>query len=114
MSGKKSRRQAVRVPLQTCATIETTDVLTRNNQAFTVVLDVSRSGIGLRTTQPPTKGENVILRIGLGEEILRLHATVRRVTQLAKGGYDVGFEWQGCSGNDLSFLDQFIAAVGAK
>lgn len=113
MSGKRSRRRAVRVPLQTFATIETTDILTRNNQAFTVVVDVSRSGICLRTVQPPQEGENVILRIGIGEEIERLHATVRRVTQLTRGGYDVGLEWQSCSGNDLSFLDQFIAAVAA-
>lgn len=114
MTRKKSRRQSARVPMHTFATIETTDILTRNNQAFTVVLDVSRTGIGVRTAQPPTEGENVILRIGVGEEIKRMNAIVRRVTPLDRGGYDVGLEWQGCTQEDLVFLDEFTTAVGSR
>ncbi len=96
--------------MQTFATLETTGVLARNDQAFTLVIDVSRTGIGLRTGQPPVVGDRVIVRLGLGEEIRQLKAVVRRVSLRRRGVFDVGLEWHGCTRKELAFVDEFTKA----
>ena len=114
MAGSKYQRRTERVPMQTFASIETVGVLASNNQTFGVVLDVSRNGLGLRTGQPPGVGLRVIVRVGIGEEIRPLKAIVRRLKLRSQNVFDVGLEWQDCSTNDLSFVDEFEALHASR
>jgi hypothetical protein len=81
------------------------------DQAFTAVTDISRSGIGLRTGQPPAVGQSATLRLALGEEIHVLNSTVTRVESRGNGVFTVGLDWTTNTSEDNAFLQQFFAAV---
>lgn len=95
-----------------CATLETSGVLNACDQAFCTVQDVSRSGIGLHTGQPPLAGQRVRLRIGIDEEIHELTARATGVQRVGQGSfYRVGLDWTGCSPDQIAFLDRVLAVV---
>lgn len=112
MLNDDERRRAPRVRVAATATLETGGVLNPNNQALCTVQDVSRSGVGLSTGQPPMRGQTVILRIALDDEIheLRTHAT--RVERKGTSNfYSVGLDWSSCSPDELSFLDRVLEVL---
>jgi hypothetical protein len=100
------------VQIAACATLETGGVLNASDQAFCSVRDVSMSGIGLTTGQPPLCGQNVRLRIALDDEIHELTARTTSVKRMGKGSfYHVGLDWTGCSTEQLVFLKRALAAL---
>ena len=62
MASEDDRRRHPRVRIAACATLETRGVLNAGDQAFCTVQDVSQTGIGLNTGQPPMVGQRVRLR----------------------------------------------------
>ena len=86
--------------------------MNNNDQAMASVRDLSRTGIGLETGQPPLKGQTVLLRLSLGDEIIELTTRATRVQQL-KGShfYHVGLDWSNCSDEQLAFLDDVLDAI---
>jgi len=93
-----------------CATLATGGVLSAGDQAFCTVQDVSRTGIGLQTGQPPMCGQPVRVRIGIDDEIHELCALTTRVERIGQGNfYRVGLDWSGCSPEQVAFLDRFLA-----
>ena len=79
-----------------------------NDQAFCAVRDISRHGIGMRTGQPPFVGQEVQLRLAIGEDIHTITTRATRVTKRKDDFYEVGLDWSQCSDDDLSFLDAFL------
>src|ERR1041384_5543284 len=67
MAGPADRRRSRRVLFKAAAALITGGRYT-NDQAFCVCINVSRHGIGLRTGQPPTIGQTVVLRLAIDEE----------------------------------------------
>lgn len=95
-----------------CATLETKGVLCPNDQAMCAVRDVSRTGIGLETGQPPLIGQGVILRIALDETIHELRTRAIRVQRRGNSSfYDVGLDWSHCTPDQIAFLDEVLAVV---
>ena len=80
-----------------------------NDQTVGVVVDVSRTGLRLRTpTAVPTIG-GVFLRINVGNEVHEVKASIRRVTKLEEGGYDVGLAFARAEDEGrLNFLKAFL------
>lgn len=107
------RRRSERSPLATFAALATGDT-SPNDQAFSVAVDVSRSGIGVRTGQPPAVGQTVVLRLAFGESIHTLTATAMRVEERARNHFDVGLDWAGCTEEQLRCLDAYLAAVAGS
>ncbi|MGE3175361.1 MAG: PilZ domain-containing protein [Planctomycetota bacterium] len=88
-----------------------------NDQAFSAVTDVSRAGVGLKTGQPPLRGQRVILRLAIEEDIHTITAVATRIRKRDQHVYDVGLDWSSCSDEELEFLDSYLAAtttVGAE
>jgi hypothetical protein len=79
-----------------------------NDQAFAAVSDVSHTGIGLRTGQPPLVGQTVIVRLAIEEEIHTLRAAAIRVRENGRHRYEVGLDWSACSDEELAFLDRYV------
>lgn len=100
-----NRRRSVRYPGRTYASLSTSG-LAGCDQAFCVVVDVSRHGICVRTPQPPEKGQLATLRIGLEEEVHTVTARVVRVLDLDVG-HDVGLELQPDHPAHLRFYQAF-------
>lgn len=93
------------------ATLETHGVLNANNQALCSVRDVSRSGIGLETGQPPMVGQGVLLRLALDEDVREIRTLATRVHRRGKGNfYEVGLDWSSCTKEQLEFLDKVLSA----
>ena len=94
------------------ASLQTFGSLNANNQALSAVRDVSRTGIGLSTGQPPVVGQTVILRLALDD---RMHELKTRATRVARRGtgnfYEVGLDWSTCTPEQLSFLDELLRVV---
>lgn len=108
----QERRRHPRVRVAAIATLETTGALNPNDQALGAVTDLSRCGIALKTGQPPMRGQMVILRIALDEEIHELRALATRVQRCGDGNfYDVGIDWSNCTEPELAFLDRVLAVV---
>src|SRR5262245_37411546 len=84
-----------------------------NDQAFSAVVDGSRSGIGLRTGQPPMPGQGVILRLAIEEEVHTLLTIATRAHRRDSYTFDVGLDWSQCSDEDLAFLAEYLAAADA-
>ncbi|MBL8725599.1 MAG: PilZ domain-containing protein [Planctomycetes bacterium] len=102
-------RRHPRAQLTAVAALQTLGRLNANDQGIATVRDVSRSGIGLRTGQPPLQGQAVILRLGIGDEILELTTLATRVRRCGDSHfYDVGLDWSNCSAEQLAFLDRFV------
>ncbi len=109
MLNDDERRRGPRIRVAATATLETGGVLNPNNQALCAVQDVSRSGIGLSTGQPPMRGQTVILRIALDDEIHELRTQATRVERKGTSNfYSVGLDWSSCSPDELSFLDRVL------
>ncbi|MBL8754322.1 MAG: PilZ domain-containing protein [Planctomycetes bacterium] len=93
------------------AAIETKGTLNANNQALGSVRNVSRTGIGLETGQPPMVGQGVVLRIAYGDDLHELKTRTTRVVPGKGNFYEVGLDWTSCSGTELAFLDEVLRAV---
>jgi len=105
-------RRHPRVRIAALASLETKGHMNANDQALGSVRDVSRSGIGLRTGQPPLRGQAVTLRIALDDEVHELRAQATRVNRVGDGNfYDVGLDWAPCTAEQLAFLDQVLAVI---
>jgi hypothetical protein len=112
MEQDDDRRRQPRVRVAAFATMETTGALNANNQALCAVKDVSRTGIGLTTGQPPMRGQTVIVRLALDDEIHELRTRATRVERNGTSNfYVVGLDWSLCSPDELSFLDRALSAV---
>lgn len=106
------RRRSTRVRAVAVASLETCGSLNANNQALCTVTDLSRTGIGLETGQPPIKGQGVILRLSLDGEIIEIRTRATRVRQLPDSHfYQLGLDWSHCSEEDLSFLDRVLGVL---
>jgi hypothetical protein len=104
------RRRTPRQRLAAFAALET-EGRHANDQAFSAVVDVSRSGIGLRTGQPPLPGQGVILRLAIEEDVHTLRTIATRATKRDAYTFEVGLDWSQCTADDLAFLDTYLAAV---
>lgn len=117
MKRKKTEqpRTSLREPIEAFATVSSAPQLgiVGHDQAFCVVVDVSRTGIRLRTPQPPIEGQNVTVSVALGEEVHEIAARVAWVAELASG-YDVGFEFQLDPGPVCEFLEAVKASLEAQ
>ena len=111
MNHDQDRRRGARVRVAAFATLETKGVLNPGDQALCSVRDVSKSGIGLETGQPPMTGQGVLLRLALDEDIRELRTLATRVHRRGKTNfYEVGLDWSGCSPEQLRFLEKVLSA----
>ena len=109
-SGKDTRR-GKRVKVSGIATLETGG-LNATNQAVCTVRDLSRSGIGLETGQPPEVGQVVRLRLVLNGQMVTLSTIATRVERRAGSNfYVIGLDWSRCKPDELTFLDEVLKAV---
>lgn len=112
MTQDQNRRRATRVRIAAVAALETVGMRSGNNQGLSVVKNVSRTGVGIETGQPPIKGQTVILRLALGDAT---HALQARATRIKRRGtsnfYEVGLDWSGCTTEQLAFLDEILKVV---
>jgi hypothetical protein len=109
-SGKDTRRSK-RVKVSGIATLETGG-LNATNQAVCTVRDLSRSGIGLETGQPPEVGQVVRLRLVLNGQMVTLSTIATRVDRRANSNfYVLGLDWSRCKPDELAFLDEVLDAV---
>lgn len=107
------RRRHPRQRVAASAALETGGSYNPNNQALCSVRNVSRSGIGVETGQPPLCGQEVLLRVALDDEIHEVKTRATRVVQAedSKSFYEVGLDWSECSAEELEFLDRVFDAV---
>lgn len=105
------RRRNPRFRMDAYAALESKGMFTSNDQAFGPVLDISRTGIRMRTGQPPHVGQMVVLRVAVEEDIHTLRAIAARVTPAGRDLYDVGMDFSWCSTEELAFLDECIELV---
>lgn len=112
MKHDQERRRGARVRVAAFATLETHGVLNANNQALCTVRDVSRSGIGLETGQPPMVGQGVLLRLLLGDDVREIRTLATRVHRRGTTNfYEVGLDWSSCTKEQLEFLDKVLSAM---
>lgn len=112
MSHDQDRRRSTRVRIAAVASLEAVGARNANNQGLSVVKNVSRTGIGIETGQPPLKGQTVILRLALDHTTHELRTRATRVTRRGTSNfYDVGLDWSGCTPEQLSFLDEILRLV---
>jgi hypothetical protein len=115
MSRDQDRRRGVRVRLAAVASLETRGWRDGNNQALAVVKNVSRTGIGVETGQPPAVGHTVYLRLAIGDQTHEVEARATRVRQRGKSSfYEVGLDWSRCSPEQLAFLDEVLRLVDGQ
>jgi hypothetical protein len=104
-----NRRRATRVRVAAVAALETQGRLAPNDQALCSVRNVSRTGIGLETGQPPLAGQRVLLRLCLDDAMHELRTTATRVQRRGSSNfYDVGLDWSECTEPQLAFLDRVL------
>ena len=109
MKREQERRRSVRVRLAAVASLETRDRRHGNDQALSCVKNISRTGIGLETGQPPMVGHTVVLRIALGDVTHQLMARAPRVQRRGAGNFhEVGLDWSACTVEQLAFLDDVL------
>lgn len=110
--GQQNRRRATRVAVVAVASLDARGSRHNNNQGMGSVRNLSRTGIGLETGQPPIKGQSVFLRLALGDEIIELATRATRVEQQGDSHfYHVGLDWSGCTAEELSFLDVVLGEM---
>ncbi len=102
---RDERRTSPREPGQVFACILEESDIRQLDQAFCVVMDVSETGIRLRTPQPPLSSSKVTLRVAVGEDITNLQARVVRVEEVGPSTFDVGLALE---------LDEFHASAFLK
>lgn len=106
-------RRHPRLRIAALAAMRTGGLLNPTDQALGSVVDVSRSGIGLQTGQPPMVGQAVHLRISLDDEIHEVFARATRVERdQGANFYRVGLDWNVGSEAELKFLDEVFAVAG--
>lgn len=97
------------------ASLETVGALNANDQGFSVVKNVSRTGIGLETGQPPIRGQMVVLRLALGDQTHQLRTRAMRVKRRGTSNfYEVGLDWSSCTPEQMLFLDEILKAVESQ
>lgn len=107
-----NRRRATRVAVVAVASLEARGSLNNNDQGMGAVRNLSRTGIGLETGQPPLKGQYVTLRLSLDNEIHELNTRATRVDRQGDSHfYQVGLDWSGCTEEDLAFLDTVLGVL---
>lgn len=112
MSVNRQSDRAPRVSIAAIAALETFGQLNANNQALGSVRNVSRTGIGLETGQPPLCGQSVFLRISLDDEIHKVTARTTRVDRQGDSNfYVVGLDWSDCQTDQLAFLERVFEAA---
>jgi len=112
MTEISNRRRADRVRVAAIATMETKGTLNANDQALCSVRNVSRTGIGVETGQPPIPGQAVMLRLALDDEMHELKTRATRVQRRGKSNfYEVGLDWNVCTEAQLSFLDKVLEVI---
>lgn len=89
---RKERRIAKREPGRVFACILEDHEHCQMDQAFCIVMDVSQTGMRLRTPQPPINGTNITLRVAVGEDICDLSGHVVRVEEVRPSTFDVGVQ----------------------
>lgn len=57
-------------------------------------LDLSRNGIGIRSSRPLVVGDRLVIDIGRGTNARRLFGIVRRITQQEARGYTLGVSFE--------------------
>lgn len=115
MKHDQERRRGERVRVAAFATLETKGVLNASNQALCSVRDVSKSGIGLETGQPPMVGQGVLLRLALDDEIREIRTLATRVHRRGQSNfYEVGLDWSNCTTEQLQFLDKVLSAMAKQ
>ncbi|MFQ5504852.1 MAG: PilZ domain-containing protein [Planctomycetota bacterium] len=87
---QSDRRCGERTETCKCAAIE---VHSGQDQALGVVFDVSSSGIGLRTGQPPRVDDTVTIRVASEHTIHSVCARVVRVTNVDQSAFLVGLRY---------------------
>ena len=111
MTQGRDRRRGLRVRVAAFATLETHGVINANNQALCSVQNVSQSGIGLETGQPPMVGQGVILRLDLDGKVHELRTLATRVRRRGSTNfYEVGLDWSSCTTEQLEFLGKVLEA----
>src|SRR4030095_9715368 len=114
MSDRRGSRRGERVKVAAIATLETTGRYA-GNQAMCTVRDISRTGIGLETGQPPMPGQVVRLRLALGNRTFVLRTLATRVERRPGSNfYSVGLDWSKCAPEELAFLDEVLQSVEAQ
>jgi hypothetical protein len=78
------------------------------DQAFGVVLNVSETGLLVRTPQPPPVPSHCTLRVSVEEDVYEVSASASRVVSIGNGAYDVGFEISAADGQRIAFLKAFL------
>lgn len=115
MKHDQDRRRGPRVRVAAFATLETHGVLNAGNQALCSVRDVSKTGIGLETGQPPMVGQGVLLRLALDDEVREIRTLATRVHRRGQTNfYQVGLDWSACTSEQLAFLDKVLAAFESQ
>ena len=113
MEHDDNRRRGSRVRVAAIAALVTEGALNQNNQALCTVKNVSRTGIGLETGQPPLAGQSVIVRLALDDEMHEMRARAMRVRRRGTTNfYDVGLDWStSCSPAQFVFLDKILEVI---
>ena len=84
------------------------------DQALGAVCDVSQTGIGLETGQPPRVGQVVLLRICLDDDIEEIRARTTRVTRVGDSSFfRVGLTWDPDSEEQVMFLARVFHVAAA-
>ncbi|MCA8976970.1 MAG: PilZ domain-containing protein [Planctomycetes bacterium] len=102
----------MRLRIAACVALETLGRRNENNQALGSVRDVSRTGIGIETGQPPLAGQLVKLRIALDDDIQVVTARATRISKSKDPNFlHVGLDWSECSDTELEFLERVFEAA---
>ena len=105
---KSERRKHPREEGDSYASLEVAGLLA-NDQAFGVVVDVSRSGVCVRTPQPPYLAQVAKVRMGIGGRMLTLDAQVMRVERIGDTeAWDVGLRFESLSSEQERFFEEFL------
>lgn len=113
MPSSDDRRRSPRLRIAACAAIETLGRRNEGNQALGTVRDVSATGIGLETGQPPLPNQEVYLRIALNDEIEEVPARTTRIRRVDSSNfYEVGLDWGACTAEQMAFLERVFEAAG--
>ena len=113
MPSPAERRRAPRLRIAACAAVTTHGRRNEGDQALGTVRDVSETGIGIETGQPPLNDQRVTLRIALDDSIDDVPARVTRVEQIGDSNfYRVGLDWGDCTPEQMEFLEHMFEAAG--
>jgi len=105
------RRRHPRQPFDASGSMETQGAYDLSRTSCSV-LNVSRSGIGVETDQPPSCGQEVLLRIEFDGEVHECKTTATRIVRVEGSSlYQVGLDWSECSQEQVELLDRVFAVI---